>query len=218
MGIFSLILSVLALLVSVFLLKASMQKVYATGLEKFKTIFFQAMLFCAGLVMCSFSVDAICDKYQLLHYAPDPEYLYATVTIDDTVTEDTSILYVFRDDVHYQMTTDDVKTQFGSAYTTSESSSYYAMTYSTSAYTLNGIASDKIIVFFDGYDRIEFVKWCREGQDEALYHQLLAYLTEILGEPQAQEYAGEGEWIARWPGFYLECNSYRVAFARQFRS
>lgn len=218
MGIFSLIISLLGCIVGFFLLKTALKMDAYEGFKKVRSIITSATTVCVCLLILGMSVDAILHRHELLYHAPKPEYIHATVSIDEAATEDTSVLYVFRDDLHYQMTPDEVNALFGAPQKDDRTSASHILTYTTAAYTLNGVAADQIIVLFDEYDRIRSVKWSCETPDEELYFALLDHLTAILGEPERQDYSPEGSWTATWPGFYLECNSYRVAFARQFRS
>lgn len=143
----------------------------------------------------------------------------ATINIDDSLVEESSVLYFFDNYIDGEITSGDIKKLLGDSCIENTVSSTYIMRYPTSKYTLNHVASDYITAAFDRNglnEKIFSIAWQYEEPDVELYNALLDYLSSVLGEPDKKATSSTGSSYAKWPGFSLECDRNRVSFIRGF--
>ena len=174
--------------------------------------------FCGSIVLLTVSILLISYNNDILFFSQKAEYKNVTIDIPQN-TEKSSILYFFNDNINNNITSNVVEDLLGQNYQENSSSGSYSMRYSTSEYTLNGVASEYIFVHFNKQGergKIRSITWQYENPDKQLYNELLEYLTEILGKPIKQEVSSRGKITAEWIGFHLEYNSYRISFGRVF--
>lgn len=174
---------------------------------------------CGSIFMLVIGVFLISFNNDILFFAQKAEDINVTIDIDESIVEESSILYVFRDYINSDTTSDDVEGLFGHSYTENSSTGSYSMRYFTSKYTLNGVEADYIFAYFNKSGpngKIRSIAWQYEKPDTQFYDELLDYLSLMLGEPKEQATSSSGTLTSDWPGFHLECNDYRVSLGRKF--